>query len=178
MLQLLPLNERNLADACSLYELSFPQAERRPTQEWIDLMRMGKVFRIYEISRGGTFVGFITLWHFTAFIYVEHFAISPSERGGGIGAGTMRALIKESKNIPILLEVEPAITEIAKRRIAFYERQGLCLLPYTYKQPPYRPTEPYLDLRLMSTRREWNASDIKSAIHEIYRSVYGVNDGI
>lgn len=178
MLQLLPLNERNLADACSLYEHSFPLSERRPTQVWADLMKTKKAFRIHEISKSGTFIGFITLWHFTTFIYVEHFAICPSERGGGIGAETMRILIENNKGVPILLEVEPPVSEIAKRRINFYERQGLFLLPYAYKQPPYRPMEQYLELKLMSTRQDWDAKDIQIAIHEVYQSVYGVDKGI
>ncbi|MBR7146301.1 MAG: GNAT family N-acetyltransferase, partial [Oscillospiraceae bacterium] len=51
------------------------------------------------------------------------FAVREDCRGSGIGSELLDELIGTLPH-PICLEVEPPETEIAKRRIAFYERNG------------------------------------------------------
>jgi hypothetical protein len=54
----------------------------------------------------------------------------------------------------MLLEVEPGEDEISRRRILFYERLGMKLCPFDYKQPPYRKNEKPFPMLIMSFPHE------------------------
>ena len=110
-----------------LYEHSFPEEERRPTRDWLEMPGRDAAFCLNVIEADGVAAGMLTVWQFREFAYVEHFAVSPEMRGGGLGARALQTLV-ESVQVPIVLEVEPKCsTPMADRRIAFYERQGFVL---------------------------------------------------
>lgn len=145
-----------------LYEQSFPPEERR---DWSLLPVDNPAFSLMEVVDDDGVTGFITLWHFDGFAYVEHFAINPSRRGGGLGSQILSLL-----EGAVILEVEPAgSTPEAERRIGFYERNGFRLLDVPYVQPPYSAGMPELELRLM-LRGE--IADIDAAIKTIHKNVY------
>ena len=77
---------------------------------------------------------------------------------------------------PIVLEVEPPTTETARRRIAFYERNGFSLCERAYVQPPYRPWEETegLTLLLMTTAPDFLEEHFDEVRATIYAEVYGV----
>ena len=157
-----------------LYEHSFPEEERRPTRDWLEMPGRDAAFCLNVIEADGVAAGLLTVWQFREFAYVEHFAVSPERRGGGLGARALQTLV-ESVQVPIVLEVEPkGSTTMADRRIAFYERQGFVLSPLSYMQPPYRPEGAAIALNLMSTRGDWLCANHEAVCKEIYRRVYGV----
>ena len=157
-----------------LYEHSFPEEERRPTRDWLAMPGRDAAFCLNVIEADGAAAGLLTVWQFREFAYVEHFAVSPEIRGGGLGARALQTLV-ESVQVPIVLEVEPkGSTPMADRRIAFYERQGFVLSPLSYMQPPYRPGGAAIALNLMSTRGDWLRASHEAVCKEIYRRVYGV----
>lgn len=162
-------------EAAALYENAFPEEERRPTADWIRLMSERASFHADAILLSdGTFAGILTYWTFKGFGYVEHFATQPALRGHGLGGKAIASLIEKARPTPIVLEVEPPTDETARRRISFYERQGLSLVEKDYIQPPYRPDGECLNLHLMSTDKDFaetNFTFIKGTIH---REVYGV----
>lgn len=152
-----------------LYLDSFPPEERRPWEEIADPSRLPRLLAIV-LSDGST-AGFVTIWPFAAFTYIEHLATDPGLRGRGIGAQVMAAL--STAHAPLLLEVErPAgLGSIEARRIGFYRRCGLHLLDHDYIQPPYAPGLPSVPLLLMSTDP---ALDAPAAAATLHREVYGV----
>lgn len=155
-----------------LYEASFPIEERR---DWALVQRPQRSeFALYKMSdEAHSFIGFATLWHLPSCLYVEHLAIRADLRGGGLGTAVVQALLQESDSErPLLLEVEPAEAgELAHRRIAFYERSGLQLLPYDYIQPAYSDDLPEVVLRLMCSR--WlEEHSCRQLIGDLYRVVY------
>ena len=138
---LTPLDPADLAAAEALYLASFPPEERRDWQQIADPALMPRLLGVYDDA--AALAGFITIWPFDTFIYVEHFAVDPSRRGAGIGATAIELLRRQSE-LPIVLEVEPPThpDPMAPRRIRFYERCGLHLLDYDYTQPPPPPRPP------------------------------------
>ncbi len=149
----------------SIYEEAFPPEERRPREA---MRPADKAFRFYNISSSRRSVaGLLTAWDFGTFTYIEHFAVDPSLRGGGIGASALECL-----SCPLLIEVEPPETgDTARRRIAFYLRQGFRLLDYPYIQPPYAPELPSVELRLM-VRGDIGIA-VAEAVRLLHTRVYG-----
>ena len=157
-----------------LYERSFPEEERRPTRDWLEMPGRDAAFCPKKKKTNDVTAGLLTERQYREIAYVEHFAVSPEMRGGGLGARALQTLV-ESVQVPIVLEVEPkGSTPMADRRIAFYERQGFVLSPLSYMQPPYRPEGAAIALNLMSTRGDWLRASHEAVCKEIYRRVYGV----
>ena len=67
---------------------------------------------------------------------MEHFAIAPELRGGGVGARALAELC--GQGIPVILEIDPPVDEISIRRQHFYERCGFAKNPFPHVHPPYR----------------------------------------
>ncbi len=146
-----------------LYFESFPEEERRP---WTDIERRvdsgDPFFNFYVLQHKGANIGFLTIWNLPGNIYVEHFAIFDNCRGGGFGAEVVRRLAVEGESRPeglpakpVLLEVElPESSELAARRVGFYERNGLRSLDdVPYFQPPYADGLPDVPMMLMASER-------------------------
>ena len=161
---LTPLDPADLAAAEALYLASFPPEERRDWQQIADPALMPRLLGVYDDA--AALAGFITIWPFDTFIYVEHSAVDPSRRGAGIGATAIELLRRQSE-LPIVLEVEPPThpDPMAPRRIRFYERCGLHLLDYDYTQPPYAPGLPSVPLRLMTTDPTLSPRTIETTLH-------------
>lgn len=155
----------------ALYESAFPPEERRPTAD--ELALDDKRFTISLIEHQGKFAGFITVWHFDRFTYIEHFATLPELRGGGIGSQTLATLLA-STDKPVVLEVEPPAGTIAKRRIAFYRRAGFAEMPQPYEQPPYRAGAPAVPLRIMTTSRDTGDDFFDEIKRTLYSEVYKI----
>lgn len=155
-----------------LYFGSFPEEERRP---WDDLMaRMAdrrSPLNAFIVMYKGQFAGFITWWKLDGMRYVEHFAVDPVKRGGGIGAKAIMAFV-DSDTTPVVLEVEPAsLGAMARRRIDFYSRCGFTPWhEFPYVQPPYAPGLPAVDLVLMTAGGD---VDLAHAADQLHRRVYG-----
>lgn len=157
------------------YNDSFPEAERRAFSLVRELVKDESRFSVYALFKDKEYAGFITAWRFVGFSYVEHFAIEASARNGGTGGEAMRQFMALC-DTPIVLEVEIPTEEMSMRRIGFYERLGYVLDDHVYFQPPYRPGEPLLEMRLMT----YGELDLKQSFEEVknnlYRYVYGVNE--
>ena len=108
-------------------------------------------------------------------VYGEHLAVRPSLRGHKIGTHVIEWLLGRSLR-PFIFEVEPPTTEMARRRIAFYERNGLGVVAREYLQPPYSRTQHSLPMYLMSSHTNLGHQGVRQAVHEMHSIVYGVGD--
>lgn len=158
-----------------LITTAFPQEERRPLEELHLYTDSKPHFYNNLILHHDTPIGFITYWDFGRFCYVEHFAIDPAQRNGGHGKNVLNHLYRLLQR-PIALEVEMPEEEIAQRRINFYKRQGFVLWEKPYLQPPYRPEETYLPMRLMVYGNLECERDFDTVKDAIYREVYNVKE--
>lgn len=158
-----------------LYHSSFPPEERR---EWCDIESRvadpSSPLRLSLITYEGNVCGFITWWQLKGIIYVEHFAVSPSTRGNGIGAAAITEFV-ELMSHPVVLEVElPGANDMADRRIRFYERCGFTAhRSFSYTQPPYGLGLPPVPLMLMTAGTD-SGIDTADAASQLHHTVYGV----
>lgn len=155
------------------YNDAFPECERRDFSLVRKLIDEHPLFSLHALYRGDCYVGFITGWHFTDCTYLEHFAIDASARNGGIGGKALSHFIAHCPP-PVVLEVELPTDEMSRRRIGFYQRLGFTLDTHTYFQPPYRPGEEALEMRLMTHGEIDLNQAFDSVVECIHREVYGV----
>lgn len=156
---------------------SFPVDERRPYPCQKALFDREN-YRVLAIRRENTgeIQAFLAVYELESMIFVEHFAVDQRHRNQGLGALAIRQLIAESDK-PVCLEVELPDTEIARRRIGFYERNGLYLTDYSYIQPALAPGQNALPLRLMFSVEDISREAFENARALIYREVYGCGEG-
>lgn len=156
------------------YVSSFPEVERRQFRLVRDLIEANPFFNMYSLMKADVFVGFISVWEFENFSYIEHFAIDESARNGGIGAIVLNHFISAA-NTPIVLEVELPVDEMSKRRIGFYERLGFTLDTHVYYQPSYERTQDAsIEMRLMSIGGIDLSNMFEEVKLQIYAEVYGI----
>lgn len=156
-----------------LLTTSFPPEEYRDLAELRHITDTRPLFHPHLVLEDEKPIGLITYWDFGRFCYVEHFAIDPVHRNGGRGAQVMQLFFSQIQK-PVVLEVEPPTEEMARRRIGFYERQGLELWQTDYLQPPYRKGDDYLPLKLMVKGNLSETEDFEEVKTLIHKEVYGV----
>lgn len=155
----------------SLLQLSFPTSERRDRAGHLGEFSEDKFRSMCYVP--GDLKGFLNYWDFGDFVYAEHFAVAPELRGQGTGSALMRELFDIVGNRPIVLEAEPsADSDIASRRIAFYERLGFVLNEYEYIQPPLIKGESPIPLVIMSAPAKLTESEYIKIRDSLYREVY------
>lgn len=152
---------------------SFPKEEYRDLEKIANIADNDNRFNCCVLTHDESPVGIISYWELSDFCYIEHFAITKQMRSSNYGGSAMRSFIDHiCKNI--VLEVELPQDELTKRRVSFYQKLGFSLWESDYQQPPYRPSDEYIDMNIMSygtLNEEKEFSEIKEKIHSI---VYGV----
>lgn len=156
---------------------AFPESERRD----LDAQRHNvddpgvpvTCYGAYAEGRDGL-AGFITVWDMGGYRYIEHLATAEAVRNGGIGGAIVDAVMRTVPATPLVLEAEPEGSgEMARRRMAFYERHGLrAWRGYDYLQPPYRPGGERVPLVLMATQGLDAAADFARVAADLARRVY------
>ena len=73
-----------------------------------------------------------------------------------------------------MMEVELPETEMAARRIGFYERNGFYYNDYFYMQPPIAEGRNAIPLRLMTTGGPLDEEEFSRMQGLLYKNVYGV----
>lgn len=154
-----------------LLTIAFPPEEYRELRNLREYTDHTGNFYNNVIFDDETLVGFITYWDFGHFYYFEHFAINPALRNGGYGKKVLNHLCKALQH-PIVLEVEMPVEEMAQRRIHFYQRQGFELWEREYQQPPYKPEDDFLPMRLMVHGDLQCNKDFNEIKKRIYQEVY------
>ncbi len=154
-----------------LYCHSFPVDERRKLSDFEEISASSTQFAVMGIFNGDKLIGFINYWDFHSFLYIEHFAIDPECRNGGIGGRSLRNFLT-GKQLPVIIEVEPPCDELTRRRIAFYERMGFKLWnEIDYVQPPYDSDRNSLNLMLMTWQFE-DVLQVNDAAETVKKNVY------
>ncbi|MBQ8992562.1 MAG: GNAT family N-acetyltransferase, partial [Turicibacter sp.] len=103
-------------------------------------------------------------------------ACTPLSRGLGIGSKLVQEVLVEAGNRRLILEVEPPVDELTKRRIGFYERLGFTLNPYDHYQAPLNPTTGVVELKIMSSLGALSQDEQKAYRRILNTKVYEVED--
>lgn len=169
------MNETEFNKIFALMKESFPESERRTYAGQKQLLADPHYRLITETDNNNQIVAFLAAWEFPLFRFVEHIAVDPILRGSGVGGKMLTVYMKESKK-PILLEVEYPDTELAQRRIGFYERLGYHLNSFEYVQPPLHMEQDNLPLKIMSYPQLLTNEEFILYREILYRSVYKIKD--
>ena len=166
------INRNQFEEIYSIMESSFPPDERRPYAEQKALLDLSCYRILAQLDPSNTHIqGFLATWDTPSLCFIEHFAVNPLDRNHGLGAAMLQELMtQQSKRI--CLEVELPETELAIRRIHFYERNGLYLNPYDYTQPALSAGQQAISLYLMTSDHTLEPSEFTTIQKEIMQYVY------
>lgn len=159
------INETDFPEIYRIMQASFSDDEYRPYDEQLALFEEPE-YRIYYMP-----AGFLAVWEFESFIYIEHFAVDPALRNSGTGSAMLQELVKQYQK-PICLEVELPEDELTRRRIGFYERNGFVFNEYPYIQPPISKGKSPVPLRIMTYGEAITRETFEAMKNVLYRSVY------
>ena len=159
------INETNFPEIYRIMQASFSDDEYRPYDEQLALFEEPE-YRIYYMP-----AGFLAVWEFESFIYIEHFAVDPALRNSGTGSAMLQELVKQYQK-PICLEVELPEDELTRRRIGFYERNGFVFNEYPYIQPPISKGKSPVPLRIMTYGSAITQDTFEEMKRVMYQRVY------
>ena len=125
-------------------------------------------YEIFCLENGGVCVGFMSIWQLSDFAFIEHVVIKEEYRNRGLGEAALTVLKSRFKKI--VLEAEPAVQDIQKRRLNFYKRNGFVENDGDYMQPAYNKNTNEVKLVIMSYPEK--IDDFDSAVLSIRRKVY------
>ncbi len=170
------LEKQNFDRVFAVMEESFPPDEYRPYEEQKTLLEEGR-YGIYILPDGDSsdIKAFIAVWQFDDFAFVEHFAVNQKYRSQGLGSRILDE-VKQELGCQICLEVELPETELAKRRIGFYERNGFVLNDYPYEQPPISAGRTAIPLKIMTSGGGVTEERFSKIRDILYREVYHGRD--
>ena len=172
-------------DVRRIYEASFPESVRAP---WDTIAHHRDDEELLVLVDDGP-VGFALVRYLgdTAYTFVRYFAVDGTRRSQGHGARLLDGLRQHLESracTALLLDVEAPDTDPAhaaddQRRIAFYERHGLRLLPVPdYAPPEHGATGEQVALLLMGMALDDGAplegDHLAACVHAVYRYRYGV----
>ncbi|MBM6829841.1 GNAT family N-acetyltransferase [Anaerotignum lactatifermentans] len=151
---------------------SFPETELRDEAGQRALLER-EGYRLYGIKEADDgYFAVIAAWELAEdFVYLEHFAVAEGKRNGGIGGRLLEEFLAWYGKKAVL-EVEVPEDVLTKRRVGFYERHGFYYNEYPYLQPPMRPGQGMLPLRLMTRPAPIQEEEYQRYRRLIYRQVY------
>jgi ribosomal protein S18 acetylase RimI-like enzyme len=168
------LSSEEFKQAWKIYEYSFPEDERRDLTEQKKLMQNRK-YSFFVAEKGGEVLGILTSWNFNDFEFIEHLAISSEMRGRGYGTELLKLFLARTE-LSVFLEVEMPETEIAIKRIRFYERIGFRLNKYDYIQPPYGEGKKPVPMFIMSYPKLIGKDEFSDIREKLHIQVYGLSE--
>ena len=174
---MLPIEAFTIADIDSLYHLleqSFPADEFRDYGGQRALFAHPRYHPCGLRDERGDVKALLTVWDFDTFVYIEHFAVSPAARNGGIGSALLQQVTAPMQK-PVCLEVELPESDITRRRIGFYRRNGFFLNDYPYIQPSLGVGRAPQPLRIMTRDGTITQTEFETMRDVIYREVYRVD---
>lgn len=170
MLEKLNINE--FASIYKMLEQSFPEPEYRDYEGQLRLFRKPE-YGVYVMRDGEELMAMAAVYEFDDLIFIEHLAVAPERRNSGIGATMLREIRGFGKTM--CLEVEPPDTDMCRRRIGFYERNGFTLNHWPYMMPSLGPGKPEVELMIMTTCGELSHDEFCRVRDTLYKHVYDLD---
>lgn len=164
-------SHQHIAALGQLYLTSFPVQERRPINQFLQLLPEPDMY-VHALVLDDQVAGLSIHWPFDNFHFLEHLAIAPALRSQQLGQQAVQWLLEQVKG-PLVLEVEHPKDEASCRRITFYERLGLVLhAEFPYQQPPYQKAYSPVPMHLMTSDILSTCSDLHNMATIIRQQVY------
>lgn len=168
MIMIVKLEKEEFDAVFSIMERSFPLEEFRPYDAQTALLS-DSAYTIYVAKEKGKILGFAAVWDLENWLFLEHLAVEPACRDRGIGAELLHFLAEKQ----CCLEVEPPVTELTRRRVGFYQRNGFFLNDYPYVQPSLGDGRSPVPLHIMTTGNTVSPEEFSKLKALLYSRVYG-----
>lgn len=141
-------NRKKISKIFSRYEKTFPENERRSKEQFLDLAENPDAY-VFLIKNEDETIGYCVIWELSSFYFLEHFEVFEEFRNQKFGEKILESL--QEKFEKIILETEPnSLSEIAERRLRFYQRNGFEVIEKNYLQPSYGEGKSSVNLFLMA----------------------------
>lgn len=170
MKQIKKLGQEDFEQVFQIMKRSFPADERREKDRQKALFH-NPAYNLYGYEEEGELLAFLSLYRFEGVQFVEHFAVTEACRNKGIGKWMLQEILDQESCT--VLEVELPESDLTKRRIGFYQRNGLKLNDFDYIQPPMRENGTAIPLKIMSYPEKLNVEQYEKIRDLLYRKVYG-----
>lgn len=158
-------NRKKISKIFYRYEKTFPEEERRSKNQFLDLAENPDAF-VYSINHEDENIGYCVIWELQGFYFLEHFEVFEEFRNQKFGEKILESL--QEKFEKLILETEPdSLSEIAERRLRFYERNGFSVIEKKYLQPSYGEDKYAVNLFLMANFEPENLETLVKEIHEM-----------
>ena len=152
---------------------NFPTKEIKEYNYMKDTFHAG-LYQVLTLKDNDQIVGIMSFYQHDDFRFIDYFAIDGSLKGKGMGSEMLQYFINLDDKM-VILEVEHPEDEQSKRRIAFYQRNGLYLNnQFEYFVPPVRNLKHRLYFHLMSSKRKINNIEFEKYYPQILKMVYGI----
>lgn len=166
------LEKNDFEQLFKLMQASFPPAEYRTKEKQYAILD-DENYSVSVFKDNGKICAFLASWLVNDFIFIEHLAVSPDMRGTGVGSAFMKEYLSKSA-LPVVLEVEDLQTDIAKRRINFYQRLGFVLSEIRYRQPNFDNSDVVIPLRIMYFGNI-STEKLSTVKQNIFKNIYKQN---
>ena len=150
-------NRKKISKIFSRYEKTFPENERRDKEQFLDLAEDPDAF-VFLIKNEDETIGYSVIWELKDFYFLEHFEVFEEFRNQKFGEQILEAL--KEKFDKIVLETEPdSLSEIAARRVRFYQRNGFEII-----------NKDYIHLVKNTSRIELSLANFETDFYEVSKS--------
>lgn len=170
--------------ALEIYEYSFPNNEKQSQETIIKRLLSGQEkLMIGKIKEDVIAIAFLFDLLNTNFLVLDYFAISEKLRGKGFGSYFFKHLndTAQSQSKNLLMEVDhPSFgSEIDKRRVTFYEKNGAKILKgIPYILPPLDDTLPTRQVLItMNQKTELTKNEKQNLVENLYQQLYNRKSG-
>lgn len=168
---IIEIKENRFDEVFAIMKNSFPRDEYRDYDEQKALFKKDNYHVYGLVDEKKKIKAFIALYFLHDLVFIEHFAVAAPYRNQSLG----QLILKEIHSLidaPLCLEVELPHDELAKRRIAFYKRNGFYLNEYHYVQPPFSSSRKPINLFLMTSKQVLNEEQFKKVKSIIMKNIY------
>ncbi|NME70523.1 GNAT family N-acetyltransferase [Flammeovirga aprica] len=155
-----------------IYLEAFSPAERRSRKDLLGNMELDNYY-FNGIQFKDKNCGLVGYWVFEEFVYIEYLAMKSSNRGSGAGSKFLEFFIEKFKDRTIILEVEHPVTNIQKRRVNFYKRNGFFYNKGSFIQPQYNEDiKEEVELNIMSYPAKMDKEKLEKTKEILFERVY------
>ncbi|MCJ7934556.1 MAG: GNAT family N-acetyltransferase [Chryseobacterium sp.] len=164
-MEFLPINhaeDHRVQEIYNSYISTFPVDEQRDKEQFVGLFSNPRA-KIMSVEHDAQAIGYLILWKLSSFVFVEHFEVFEAFRSKKLGSHIVGHLLE---NYPkVILEIEPEeLSEDAKRRYAFYQRNNFHLIDTAHVQPSYGEGKQSLNLWLLANYTPEGVEEVKKEI--------------
>lgn len=145
------------------YVKTFREDERRDKDQFLDLLENPDCY-IFGVRNEENQVGYVILWEFENYHFLEHFEVFDEFRNLKLGSEILTVLKEKFGNIILESELK-SLNEMAERRINFYLRNGFSIISEDYIQPSYGTGKNSISLYLLSNFAIENVKKLESDLH-------------